>query len=203
MKKLFPVLLLSVVMVGCSTTPVNPGVYKDWEGELDSVEIVERFHLSAYQRILVLPVDASAVQLPSNRNTQSSLNAILEDSTGHIAHKLQGKLPNRVHISVTPTARNTDLKHNPGALILKTRFGAMEIGSSVARMFTAGIAGGSKITLEGEIIDGATGQTLVRFSKANSHSLGGVVANLNTRVLEDNEDEIIDSVGELFSAFYP
>ena len=202
MKRLLP-LVFCCLLAGCASTPVAPGTYKDWEGELDSVEIVQRFHLSAYQRILVLPVDASAVQLPGNLNTREALNAIMEDATKHFAEKLQTKLPDRAHLTATTVAGNTDPRHNPGALLLKARFASMQIGSSTARMFSMGFAGGSKITLEGEFIDGASSQVLVRFSKSNSASQGGVVANLNTRVLEDNEDGIIASVGKLLRSFYP
>ena len=197
--------VLLLLLVGCATPQTNPGTYRDWEGELDSVEIIERFHLSAYQRILVLPVDARALTRSANQNTQSSIDGIVADATQHMAEQLQGKLPSKAHIKVEVAAANTSPKNNPGALLFKPRFALVDAGSETSRILTMGMAGQTKITLDGEFVDGGSGRLLARFSKTNKHGTGGPVAfiQLNSLNLEANEDEIVNSVGELLNAFFP
>ncbi len=200
---LFPVLfsLILAVPTHAKPPPTAPGKYMEWDGELDEVDIVQTFHLHDYSQILVLPIDTTNLPMPTD-NSRRPTEKILAKSTEHFAAELDGQLPNRMKIKAAPAPANVSLKGNPGTLLLRARFTEMNPGSASARVFSVGFAGATHITMQGEFLDGATGKVLVRFSHHNYHSKAGLI-NRYMAALEENEEQIAESVSKLIKAFYP
>ena len=163
------------------------------------MEIVKPFHLGAYHLIVVLPIDASSVALPKD-NTLVPVQKILAQSTVHFAETLDDNLPNRLKVKVE--AGTADTRPAPGVIFLHARFTEMNPGSAAARIFTQGFGGATHITMDGEFTDSLTGKALVRFQHHNYHSKGGLI-NKYTAALEENEEQIANSVAQLIRAFYP
>ena len=195
------VALCSLALFATATTghgkqpPTAPGKYTEWDGSIDELEIVQPFQLRGFRRILVLPIDISGVEMPTD-NSRRPLEKVLADCTAYMAEQLDNEMPNRLKIKGTATPADTDLRRNAGAIILRSRFTEMNPGSAAARTFSRGFAGATHITMKGEFIDGGTGQVLLRFSLHNYHSKAGLISRYMS-ALEENMDQIAESLGDL------
>ena len=193
--------LFSLFPVQAAPPPTAPGTYKDWDGELDEVEIVQTFHLRDYNRVLVPPIDTTGMKMPTD-NTRRPVEKNLAGASAHFAEELDSHLPNRMKVKVEVAPATVALKGNPGVIILRAKFAEIDPGEASARVFSLGFAGATHITMQGEFIDGATGRVLVRFSHHNYHSKAGLF-NRYMAALEENEEQIAESLSKLVKAFYP
>ena len=198
---LAPCLALGTAVAHAKPPPTAPGKYTDWDGELDEVEIVQPFHLRDYNRVLVLPIDATGLKMPTD-NTRRPVEKNLEKATASFTEELDNDLPNRMKVKAVTAPANTALTGNPGAIVLRAKFKEIDPGEASARVFSLGFAGATHITMQGELIDGATGKVLTRFSHHNYHGKAGLF-NRYTAALEENEEQIAESLSKLLKAFYP
>ncbi len=198
---LFCALALAPAAPAGAKPPTAPGSYAEWNGDLDHVDIIQAFHLKDYTRVLVLPIDVTSGALPTNSGNAAT-ERVLAKTTPYFADQLDSNLPNRMKVKVQAVPANTGLDSNPGNIILRAKLVEMNAGSEVGRVASLGFSGATHITMEGEFIDGGTGRTLLRFTQHNQHFKGGIF-HKSTAALEENEDQIAESVAKLIKAFYP
>lgn len=198
---LFVLLLVPIGSAIAKPPPLTPGIYTDWDGEIDEVQIFQTFHLRDYNRVLVLPINPSGITMPTD-NTRRPVEKNLAKSTDIFVEEFDNDMPNKMKVKVVTAPANTNIRGNPGALILRAKFREMDPGTSAGRTFSLGFAGATHVTLAGEFIDGATGKTLVMFSHHNYHSKAGIF-NKYTAALEENEQQLAESISKLIKAFYP
>jgi hypothetical protein len=135
--------------------------YRDWH-DVDEVTIIQSFNASSYSQIAVESFDSSGVKLPEmNDNTyravQSALRTIKPAFIDGLERKAQRK-------AGSASAGQT--------LIIRARLTKVDPGSQAARYWVGYGAGAVKIAMVGEIIDGVSGKTLVRFAQERRSGFG-------------------------------
>jgi hypothetical protein len=142
----------------------NPGTYTDWN-DVDQVTIVQPFQRSAYQRVVVQPLDTRNAPLPEkNDNSYADVKAALGASTAAFVQGLRDKLPGMQVQSGSGGGAN--------ALIVRARITKSDPGSQAARYFAGFGAGAAKVGISGEIVDGKTNKVLVRFTQERRSGVG-------------------------------
>jgi hypothetical protein len=139
-----------------------PGTYRDWNGDIDEVTILQPFNAAGYDAIAVESFNTAGVALPSPK-----------DNTYAAVQKALGSIKPAFMAGLEQNARR---KIDPGAgkgrtLVIRARLTKVDPGSQAARYFLPG-AGAVKIAMTGEIIDGATKKTLVRFKQERRSAVG-------------------------------
>ena len=168
--------------------PTAPGKYKDWNGEVDELEIVAPFKLSDFNRIIVEPLDVSATPLPEpNDNTYAPVKNVLALVTRPFAAGLSGGMgerPERPEVVLAPRAAERGERAEPGTLVVRGKVTTMDPGSRAARYWAGFGAGAARTEISGEVTDAATGQVLLRFLQERRSaigSMGGDYENLMER----------------------
>ncbi|HEX4498494.1 MAG TPA: DUF4410 domain-containing protein [Thermoanaerobaculia bacterium] len=147
-------------------TPTTPGKYTDWDGEMDSLEVVETFKLSDYDRILVEPLDTSGVELPDPKdNTFVPVKRVLAEAAKPLAAGIAEDSPPDVLIG-------TLKKPEVGALVVHAKVVKMDPGSQAARYWAGFGAGAAKTGISGEVSDSRTGKVLLRFQQERRSAVG-------------------------------
>src|SRR5436305_7989746 len=76
-----------------SKGPTTPGTYRDWNGEIDEVTILQSFRLDAYNDIAVESFDVSRVPLPDPKeNTYGAVQSALSTIKPAFVEGFQQKL---------------------------------------------------------------------------------------------------------------
>lgn len=151
-----------------SKTSVAPGTYRDWH-DIDEVTIVRTFDPSAYDQIAVESFDTSGVQLPpaddnTFRAVQSALRLMKPAFIDGLERKAQRKA------AATRSGRT---------LVVRGRLLKVDPGSQAARYFVGFGAGAVKIQMAGELVDGSSGATLVRFMQERRSGFGAFGGGYN------------------------
>lgn len=161
--------------------PTAPGTYRDWNDEIDEMEIVETFAADDYQRLVVLPFDTSSTPRPeAGDNTVEAVDEVLADVAGPIAAGLREASGERA-IETAATA-----PEEAGVLVLRGRVLEMDPGSRAARYWGGFGAGAARAKLAAELVDAASGRVLLRFTQERRSGVGvagGDYANLMRRNL--------------------
>jgi hypothetical protein len=146
-----------------------PGAYRDWAGEIDEVVIIQPFHADNYRDIAVESFDSTGVQLPDrNDNTYEAVRSALQAIKPAFMEGLQRKLrPRAASESKADLARG-----KANALLIRARLTKVDPGSQAARYWAGFGAGAVKIAITGEIIDRASGRTLVTFKQERRSAFG-------------------------------
>lgn len=162
--------------------PTAPGSYRDWNGDLDQVEIVQSFALADYRRLLVADFDTSDTPLPeSDDNTYEPVQEVLADVHEPLLNGLRETLP-----GVAVERQGDGGGEGEGALLLRGRVVEMDPGSRAARYWGGFGAGAARTKLEGEVVDAASGAVLLRFTQERRSGVGvggGNYVNLMRRNL--------------------
>jgi hypothetical protein len=146
--------------------PTTPGKYTDWDGEMDSLEVVATFKLADYDRILVEPLDTSGVELPDIKdNTYAPVKRVLAEAATSLAAGLSELSPPDVLVGRLG-------KPEAGALVIHARVVKMDPGSQAARYWAGFGAGAAKTGIAGEVRDSRTGQILLRFQQERRSAVG-------------------------------
>lgn len=171
-----------------------PGTYRDWN-DIDELTIVQPFQAANYNSIAVESFDTAGVRLPNpSDNTYAAVQSALRLIKPAFMAGLQ------------QTARRKIGTNNPAGverarvLIIRARVTKLDPGSQAARYWAFGSAGAVKIAMMGEIIDGASKKTLVRFRQERRSAFGafgGGYEELFTRTAR----QIGEDIGALVSAF--
>ena len=140
---------------------VVPGRYRDWH-DVDEVTIIQAFDPSRYSQIAVESFDSSKVKLPEMKdNTYRAVQSALLTIKPAFIEGLQKKAQHK-----TGAASSNQM------LIVRARLTKVDPGSQAARYWVGYGAGAVKIAMTGEIIDGTSGKTLVRFAQERRSGFG-------------------------------
>jgi hypothetical protein len=144
----------------------SPGTYSDWGGDIDEVTIIQPFNAAGYDAIAVESFDTAGVALPNPKdNTYPAVLAAIKVIKPAFMAALEENARRKIDAS-NP--------RGPGkgrTLVIRARVIKLDPGSQAARYFLPG-AGAVKIAMAGEIIDGATKKTLVRFKQERRSAVG-------------------------------
>jgi hypothetical protein len=139
-------------------SPTAPGTYRNWGGEIDKLEIVAPFRLADYDRIVIEPFDTSSTPLPGEKDsTYTLVRDLLPHATTPFVEGLSDLLP-KVPAKVETLGKSS----GAGALVIRSKVLTMDPGSQ-ARRYSANDPGRSRTVIAGEVVDGGTGKTLLRF----------------------------------------
>lgn len=142
------------------------GQFKDWH-DVDEVTIVQPFQLASYKRVVVAPLNTSEATLPDAKdNSYAAVKAALANSAEPFVAGLRDKL-GRTNMEVTPGKGG-----GAGTLVIRARITKSDPGSQAARYFGGFGAGAAKVGVSGEIIDGGSGKTLLRFAQERRSGVG-------------------------------
>jgi hypothetical protein len=171
-----------------------PGKYKEWNGEIDLVEVVKTFKLADYERVVVQPFETKDVALPDRKdNTYQPVKNVLANVTGPFVDGLNGEIPGRLHVGQEGGGASKTLKIR-GKVVL------MDPGSQAARYWVGFGAGATKTGIEGEIVDEATGEVLVRFEQERRSGVGRSGGNYE-ELFDRNLAQIGEDIAGLLKAF--
>ena len=177
-----------------SPASTAPGKYTDWNGEVDELEVVQSFKLADYAKIVVLPFDTKDTPLPAkDDNTYEPVKSVLAAPAGPFAQGLAGALGDR--ISVTQGGEGGDK-----ALLVRVKVESLDPGSKAKRFWGGFGAGAASADLRGEVVDAATGKTLLRF-KQQRRSAIGVGAGDYVELMNRNLVTIGEDLGGVLKAF--
>jgi hypothetical protein len=139
-------------------SPTTPGRYTNWGGRIEKLEIVAPFKMADYQRIVVEPLDTSATPLPKeSAKTYSPVKAVLSQATSPFLAGLAGPFP-KTPASIGEPGKSAA----PGTLVVRGQVIEMDPGFGAPRYSPEG-AGATHTVISGEVVDGGTGRTLLRF----------------------------------------
>ncbi|HEV7922061.1 MAG TPA: DUF4410 domain-containing protein [Thermoanaerobaculia bacterium] len=200
MKKSLLLLLLAVAVAapmqarGRKSSSIEPGKYKEWGPDIDQIEIVKPFRLADYRTISVEPFDTAKAKLPDrDDNSYDAAAKVLWSSTEGVVQGLRGSVEQRVAIDERPG-------NEAGALILKAKVTVMDPGSRAARYWAGFGAGAARAEIEGELIDAATGETLLRFTQQRRSGVG-VYGGDYQELMQRNLNAIGEDVAAMLKMF--
>lgn len=171
-----------------------PGTYRNWNGDLDEVTIIQPFRLDTYNDIAVESFDVAGVTLPNpNENTYEAVRLALSSIKPAF---IQGLLQN---LRQKPGAANMP-RGKGETLVIRARLLKVDPGSQAARYFIKFGAGAVKIEMLGEVIDARSRKTLLRFRqerRSGVGAFGGAYGELFSRTAR----QIGGDVADLLNAF--
>jgi hypothetical protein len=138
-----------------------PGTYRDWH-DVDEVTIIQPFNASSFNTIAVESFDISGLKLPAaNDNTRRAVESALRMIKPAFIEGLERK------------AQRKQIDNGPNkTLIIRARLIKVDPGSQAARYWVGYGAGAVKIAIVGEIIDGSSQKTLIRFTQERRSGFG-------------------------------
>ena len=171
-----------------------PGTYRDWNGDIDEVTILQPFNAAGYDSIAVETFDTAGVPLPNPKdNTYPAVQAAIRLIKPAFITGLEQNARRKIGAN-TPAASG-----KARTLVIRARVTKLDPGSRAARYWAVG-AGAVKIAMTGEIIDAASRKTLVRFKQERRSAvgfLGGGYEELFTRTAR----QIGGDIASLVNAF--
>jgi hypothetical protein len=171
-----------------------PGTYRDWNGDLDEVTIVQSFRLDAYNDIAVESFNVTGVPLPNPKeNTFAAVQSALRSLKPAFIEGFQQGLRRK------PGAANT-ARGKGETLVILARVIKVDPGSQAARYFGGFGAGAVKIALAGEIVDARSRKVLIRF-KQERRSGFGIFGGGYGELFDRTARQIGGDVAELLNAF--
>jgi len=178
-----------------------PGTYKDWDGDIDHVTVVQVFKQSDYNRIVVTSVETDGVDLPDeSESTYRPVKDALAKTPKIFIEGLKEKLSGRFVVTIGEVAPRT-----AGTLLIHAKVMKMNPGSRTGRALGRAkllhaMTDAAETRIAGEIADAMTGQVLVRFTQQRRAGLGlfgGEYEHLLARAIHD----IGNDVGRIVKAF--
>jgi hypothetical protein len=172
-----------------------PAVVNNWRGRVERVEFNEPFSLDEYTAVVFLPLDTAHTPLPPNDNTYEPTVQALARSTTVVSQGVERKL------KLVPVTVATS-QQPPGGKVVVLRAAVTEMnpGSQAARYWVSFGAGSAGTRISGEVLDGPTGRTLLRF-KDGSVTGGGMFGGGYDEVLDANMKQLGEDLGVLLSGF--
>ena len=142
-----------------------PGTYRDWNGDIDEITILQPFNAAGYDAIAVESFDTAGVVLPNPKdNTYAAVEKALRSIKPAFMAGLEQNARRKIDASSLGAGKGR-------TLVIRARLTKVDPGSQAARYFLPG-AGAVKIAMAGEIIDGSTKKTLVRFKQERRSAVG-------------------------------
>jgi len=186
---------LTLVLSGkAEAAATAPGTYRDWNGDLDEVTIVQSFRLDAYNDIAVESFNITGVPLPNPKeNTHAAVQSALRSLKPAFIEGFQQGLRRK------PGAANT-ARGKGDTLVIIARVIKADPGSQAARYFGGFGAGAVKVALTGEIVDARSRKVLIRF-KQERRSGFGMFGGGYGELFERTARQIGGDIAELLNAF--
>ena len=143
-----------------------PGAYRNWNGDIDEVTILQPFHLDTYNDIAVESFDITRVALPNPKeNTYEAVRSALSSLKPAFLEGFQKNLRRK------PGGANP-VRGKGQTLVLLVRLTKLDPGSQAARYFGGFGAGAVKIEMTGEVVDASSRKVLVRFKQERRSGFG-------------------------------
>ena len=193
--RFIPLLALVVILPSTgllrAATPPQPGKYEDFH-DVDQVTVLQTFQLANYHRILVAPLDTKGAALPAaSDNSYAEVKAMLAHANDPFMAGLQEKIGRNIEVAKGRSGN---------ALLVRARITKSEPGSQAARYFGGFGAGAAQVAVAGEIVDGKTGKTLVRFQQERRSGVGAFGGGYR-ELLERSLHQIGGDVAQMLRAF--
>ena len=84
-------LLTISAVIAKKAPPKVEGIYEDWNGVIDKLEIVKRPRMTDFARVMVVPFDTKSTQLPQqDDNTYEPTTVVLSKATTTFSEKPAG-----------------------------------------------------------------------------------------------------------------
>lgn len=142
-------------------TATAPGTYRDWNGDIDEVTILQPFNAANYDSIAVETFDIAGLQMPNPKdNTYPAVQAAIR----LIKPAFITGLEQNARRKIGPSGKGR-------TLVVRIRVTKLDPGSRAARYWGVG-AGAVKVAMAGEIIDAASKKTLLRFQQERRSAFG-------------------------------
>lgn len=142
--------------------PLEPGKYKEWGPDIDSIEIVQRFNVADYDHIVIKPFDTSKAPLPDPKaKWYDTLKLALVGYTQAFAESFQKEIKAKAEVKQSDEATK-DLH----TLVITGVVEELDPGSRGARIMAGYGAGAAYTKAIIEISDAKSGNTLVRITQA-------------------------------------
>jgi hypothetical protein len=192
-------LLAAVSAIAKNKAPTEKGVYKDWNKLIDKLEIVEPFQVTAFTKIVVLPLDTKQTPLPKqDDNTYAPTATVLSDATDIFITGIRKHVAGKLGASIAEQPPTADAAK--GVLLIRGKVLEINPGSRAARYWVGFGAGKSRVEIMGEIVNAETGAPLLKFSHARVSSVGEVGGDY-TKFLSDDVREVGEDVGKMLLSF--
>ena len=168
----------------------EPGKYEEWQDEIDEIEIIQKFSISEYDKLVIVPFDTSDTELPEkDDNTYEPVKNVLKNLSEPLVEGVNEGLPKNVKLE----AEAGDSTKAPRTLVLRGKVVTMNPGSRAARYWGGFGAGAAATAIEGEVVDAATGAVLLKFTQERRSGVGvagGDYENLLNRNLEKIGEDV-------------
>lgn len=148
---------VAVTAMGARKASTAPGKYEGWGPDIDSIEIVKTFKTADYARVVVQPLDTSSTPKPEEADMVEKFEKASRRATDSFLKGLQKNLPAATLAEAQPGSSRV--------LIVRGKVTMLEPGSRAKRMWVGYGAGASRAAIAGEIVDGQSGEVLVRFTQ--------------------------------------
>lgn len=173
-----------------------PGKYTGWsEADIDEIEIVKTFAAGDYDHIVVMPFDVSKVDAKGDKAVV--IQGALDGYTAVFVEGLRDDIGEKAKVEIG----DKEPKKSEKTLILRGSVDELDPGSRTKRYIAGFGAGAAHNKVSVEIVDAATGETLVRFTQAHRSAgtfkfAGGSDAQVlrdGTRAMGEDTAAIINS----------
>ena len=147
--------------------PTAPGEYRNWGGSIDKLEIAASFRLASYHQIVVEPLDTSSTSLPNAGDAAyKPVQEILAQATSPFVFGLKELLP-----KVPAQVEGPGVSPGPGALVVRCKLLTLNPGTQAPR-YSSNDPDRPSAVIAGEVVDGGTGKTLLRFCQERRFGSG-------------------------------
>jgi hypothetical protein len=159
-------LVLFADEAAASKGSTTPGTYRNWNGDLDEVTIMQPFRLDTYNDIAVESFDVTKVTLPNPKeNTYEAVRSALNSLKPAFLEGFQKNLRRK------PGGPNP-VRGKGQTLVVIVRLTKVDPGSQAARYWGGFGAGAVKIEMTGEFVDASSRKVLARFKQERRSGFG-------------------------------
>lgn len=151
-------LLIALPLLAAKKPQTAAGKYEAWGPDIDQIEIVRSFKAADYSKVVVETLDVSKTPAPEDADVAAKVSRVLAEATKPFQEELA---KNATGFAVA----SEQTGDKAGTLIVRARVTTMDPGSRSKRLFIGYGAGAARAAIEGEIVDAATGEVLIRFTQ--------------------------------------
>jgi hypothetical protein len=163
---------------------------------IDRVEFYEAFSLDNYAALVFVPLDTSRVSPAPGATREPTLHALAR-STSVVCRAARRELTSMPVTVATPGEYPSG-----NVAVLRAAVTEMNTGSGAVRYCIGFGASAAGTRISGELLDGPTGRTLLRFSdRSASAGPEAVFGGDYDRILDDNLEQLGRDLGVLLSGF--
>ena len=155
---------------------MSAGKFHDWRGLIDDLEINKPFNTLDYGKIIVVKFETASTPLPpKDESKYEPTVTVLASSQNIFTSGLREALQD-VKESHRFDVEQADTEKTAGSLqrtlLVRGKVNEMNPGSKALRYWVSFGAGQSRVEIEGDVVDAASGSVLVKFKHARSSGIG-------------------------------